>query len=790
MFKKNPKFRFGLLILLLVILAASFALDFSLFLSRVTRADSFSDIGGEPQEIQEAIGYASQAGYMEGKGDGNFCPRECLSRIDCARSLVRFFEKASEEIDPSIGFTDIEQGSEDFRYANIAVKCGFLSSFPDGSFKPSDSATTIEALGGLVSGLGFQDEMANLRALYPRVPPYAPQSVIASDLKLKFSDTLTKPLDSYPRGEMAFSLQQADELSDYRKAYIRNTFDWVHCQAPWVGELRSTAMDAAFSKIGYPYVWGGESDLEGGYDCSGLAYYVLHEVLGYPMKRNSNDQAKDDRYPRAKREDLLAGDLVFFFKSGGRESQTIGHAGFYIGQNLFIHSTGGNAGVSVDSISGYWEENFAWARRVIAEPEPETFDTYVLLTNPTQSEVSAELTYMLSEGRKTGETLSIPPLARATVKVDQKLFNQEASISVKASDDILAERAMYFRYRGAYPGGSTSPGVSEPASQWYLAEGCTAWGFDTYILLGNPGDEAAEANVSLMDSAGQTRNFTLSLSPASRSTISVDSVPGFEQAEFSCCVDATSPIVVERSMYFAYGEVSGGHNSTAQKDLGTEWYLSEGYTGEGFDSYILLLNPQAQPANAKVQLSGNKGEKKEVSLRLPPTSRSTLVVDNVKGWESKEFSSRVESDVPITVERSMYFTYRGISDGHAAVALCEPSSDWYFAEGYTTGRFDTYLLLFNPTDEKANADVCFMLENGGLVERRFEVEPLSRRTIVVDEIESMEAVEFSTHVSSDIPIVAERAMYFVYGAIDGGSCSPGGERPARNWFFAEGYTGM
>ncbi|MDD5448288.1 MAG: NlpC/P60 family protein, partial [Actinomycetota bacterium] len=708
----------------------------------------------------------------------------------CARSLVRFFEKASEEIDPSIGFTDIEQGSEDFRYANIAVKCGFLSNFPDGSFKPSADVTTIEALGGLVSGLRFQDEMANLRALYSRAPTYAPQSVIANDLKLKYSDTLTKPLDYYPRGEMAFSLQQTDKLSDYRRAYIGNTFDWVHCQAPWVGKLRSTAMDAAFSKIGYPYVWGGESDLEGGYDCSGLVYYVLHGVLGYPMKRNSNDQAKDDRYPRVKREDLLAGDLVFFYKSGGRESQTIGHAGLYIGQNLFIHSTGGNAGVSVDSLSGYWEENFAWARRVIAELEPETFDTYVLLTNPTHSEVSAELTYMLSEGRKTGETLSIPPLARATVKVDRKLFNQEVSTSIKASDDILAERAMYFRYRGAYSGGSTSPGVPEPALVWYLAEGCTAWGFDTYILLGNPREEVAEANVSLMDSNGQTKNLSLTLPPTSRSTISVDSVPGFEQAEFSCRVDATSPIVVERSMYFAYGEVSGGHNSTAQKDLGTEWYLSEGYTGEGFDSYILLLNPQPQSANAKVQLFGNEGEKKEVLLYVPPMSRSTLVVDNVKGWESKEFSSRVESDVPIAVERSMYFTYHGISDGHAAVASRDLSSDWYFAEGYTTGRFDTYLLLFNPSDKKVNANVYFMLENGGLVERRFEIEPLSRRTIEVDRIESMEAVEFSTRISSDVPIVVERAMYFIYGAIDGGSCSPGVERPGRDWFFSEGYTGI
>jgi peptidoglycan DL-endopeptidase CwlO len=52
-----------------------------------------------------------------------------------------------------------------------------------------------------------------------------------------------------------------------------------------------TAVQAAESKLGMPYVWGGESDAEGGYDCSGILQYAFAKA-GVRLPRVAADQAK------------------------------------------------------------------------------------------------------------------------------------------------------------------------------------------------------------------------------------------------------------------------------------------------------------------------------------------------------------------------------------------------------------------------------------------------------------------------------------------------------------------
>jgi cell wall-associated NlpC family hydrolase len=51
------------------------------------------------------------------------------------------------------------------------------------------------------------------------------------------------------------------------------------------------AIGAAESKLGMPYVWGGESDAEGGYDCSGILQYAFRKA-GVRLPRVAADQAR------------------------------------------------------------------------------------------------------------------------------------------------------------------------------------------------------------------------------------------------------------------------------------------------------------------------------------------------------------------------------------------------------------------------------------------------------------------------------------------------------------------
>jgi hypothetical protein len=118
-----------------------------------------------------------------------------------------------------------------------------------------------------------------------------------------------------------------------------------------------------------------------------------------------------------------------------------------------------------------------------------------------------------------------------------------------------------------------------------------------------------------------------------------------------------------------------------------------------------------------------------------------------------------------------------------------PSKTFYLAEGYTGPGFDSYVLLLNPNATAATANVRFMLNGGKFVDAQYAVPARSRFTIPLNKQEGLSSTDVSTMVSSDLPLVAERSVYFDYEGRQGGSCGPGVPAPAAKWYFAEGYTG-
>jgi cell wall-associated NlpC family hydrolase len=67
---------------------------------------------------------------------------------------------------------------------------------------------------------------------------------------------------------------------------------------------------AALAQLGWPYVWGGESRAEGGFDCSGLIDYAL-AAAGMPVGRLTAAGLQQLALPVPAGAGLEAGDLVF-----------------------------------------------------------------------------------------------------------------------------------------------------------------------------------------------------------------------------------------------------------------------------------------------------------------------------------------------------------------------------------------------------------------------------------------------------------------------------------------------
>lgn len=127
--------------------------------------------------------------------------------------------------------------------------------------------------------------------------------------------------------------------------------------APANTSLVKTVLQRAFSLLGTPYRWGGNSP-DSGFDCSGLVGYVFR-TIGIDLPRVSRAMA-DEGTKVASRDALAEGDLVFFGRRGH-----IDHVGIYIGEGKFLHAPRTGRDVTVSSLtSGYWAQKYLEARRL------------------------------------------------------------------------------------------------------------------------------------------------------------------------------------------------------------------------------------------------------------------------------------------------------------------------------------------------------------------------------------------------------------------------------------------
>ncbi|RJG13947.1 peptidoglycan endopeptidase [Pseudomonas cavernicola] len=117
------------------------------------------------------------------------------------------------------------------------------------------------------------------------------------------------------------------------------------------------------SLVGTRYRFGGTS-VSSGFDCSGFIGYLFKEEAGMSLPRSTREMINLDA-PLVARTELEPGDLVFFATNGrGRVS----HAGIYLGDDQFIHSSSSRSGgVRVDSLGDkYWSRTFIEAKRALA----------------------------------------------------------------------------------------------------------------------------------------------------------------------------------------------------------------------------------------------------------------------------------------------------------------------------------------------------------------------------------------------------------------------------------------
>lgn len=251
---------------------------------------------------------AYRLGMVSGDGNGNFRPNDPISRQEYFKIATNFLS--------AIGYTYSDDEEVD------------LSEYKD-SDKLSDFAIPSARL--LISlGVVQGDENKNL---------YPTQSIVCQEALVIFqrirsfvTSWITPPSQDDDRNESAQTIAQ--DLVDYAVTFVGK----------------------------YPYVYGGESPEEGGFDCSGLTHYV-YKQFGYSIPRTSRDQWNISE-TEISRDDLLPGDILYFSSNGSPSG--IFHVAIYIGDNQMVHSSNPKTDIIITDLSEpYYVRNYLGAKRVI-----------------------------------------------------------------------------------------------------------------------------------------------------------------------------------------------------------------------------------------------------------------------------------------------------------------------------------------------------------------------------------------------------------------------------------------
>jgi cell wall-associated NlpC family hydrolase len=249
------------------------------------------------------------------------------------------------------------------------------------------SVTTFDRL--LVQQLGAGDVAAAVQhqawkaGLHP--PATFGTEVVARFLGLRENHPFPQEeLERYPtealtRAQAAHSLAVALQLGAGGAGWARETF--ARFTLPRYSAAQKRVLRLAVSKIGMPYIWGGETDgagswfggqEHGGYDCSGFVWRVF-KLPGFSWGRQirgrtaASQAAEIRRGARLRLADVRAGDLVFFGPGRFWQKATerrITHEGIALSKDFMIHASA--QGVYVSPLFEEWRaKRFSWARRVL-----------------------------------------------------------------------------------------------------------------------------------------------------------------------------------------------------------------------------------------------------------------------------------------------------------------------------------------------------------------------------------------------------------------------------------------
>ncbi len=142
---------------------ASVALAASLFAfvpAFVAQAVTFSDVNNST-DYKAAILWAQSVGFVSGYPDGTFKPDACVKRAELLKMIYAYNAPGSLNVTTNKAFSDVHSSDWFYKYVNRAVYDGVVKGYDDGTFKPGNCVNRAEAMKIATNALFYMPDLSD-----------------------------------------------------------------------------------------------------------------------------------------------------------------------------------------------------------------------------------------------------------------------------------------------------------------------------------------------------------------------------------------------------------------------------------------------------------------------------------------------------------------------------------------------------------------------------------------------------------------------------------------------------
>ena len=341
------------------------------------------------------------------------------------------------------------------------------------------------------------------------------------------------------------------------------------------------------------------------------------------------------------------------------------------------------------------------------------WNTSLHLLNANGISANVQVVYLLDSGSPVSYDFVVGPQRAFVIDANDPATgpgpNAAFGVHITSDVPIVAEEQMYAGVSGDFAHGTQ--GATGLSNSWYFAEGFTQFGWQTFVLVANPGASSADVTVTYQVQGGAAMVKSHTVAPGQRWTFAghVD-VP--EEA-FSVSISSTQPIVAELAMYEPASGIA--HRAIGVTQPATNWYLGEGFTGAGWQTFISVGNPGNNDATvtAVYTIDGSPPVTKQITV--PARSRGTFIAHDsglaTGPGPNVAFGVHVSSTQPIVVQEVLIDPAAGAARANSTMAASALNPRWSFSGGSSADGTVSFYTVSNPNASALSVSATYYFDD-------------------------------------------------------------------------------